>query len=173
MSNAAITISVGPEVWHATDWQRLWRSISSTQRRWHSLALVPGGPGASPEVCLQVAVALAQTGMTHLRTAIHVADATRIAPAELAQFSTDLRQHVRQAEKMIVALSALSENSSSLGLAKAADSALLCVLLGAMSSPDARDTVSQIGAGHFIGSAVFHLPPKLAVLQTAGRLNEP
>jgi hypothetical protein len=173
MSNAAITVSVSPDVWQATDWQRLWRSISGTERSWRSLAVVPGSPAASPDTCLQIAVALAQTGTAHLKTAIHVANATQLEPAQIAQFSGDLRQHMGQTERMVVALSALRVNKSSLPLAKAADCALLCVLLGEMSSPHARSTVAQIGASHFIGSAVFHLPPKPAAGQAAGTLNKP
>jgi len=170
MGGAALTVSVSPDVWMATDWQRLWRSISSKQRDWQSMAVIPGGPGASPDTCLQIAVALAHTGTAHLRTPVHVANATQIAPPELAQFSEDLRQHLGSSEKMVVALCSLRENQTSLALAKAADCALLCVLLGEMSSPDARSTVSQVGPAHFIGSAVFHLSAKTAAADSARRL---
>jgi hypothetical protein len=71
---------------------------------------------------------------------------------------------------MVVALCSLRENQTSLALAKAADCALLCVLLGEMSSPDARSTVSQVGPAHFIGSAVFHLSAKTAAADSARRL---
>jgi len=49
---------------------------------------------------------------------------------------------------------------TSVSLAKSADAALLCVVLGEMSTTDAKKTVEQIGAAHFIGSAVFRLPKK-------------
>ncbi len=160
MSNVAITTSAAPDLWQTADWQRLWLSTRTEKKRWRSLALVPAGPGASPETMLQIAVTLAHTGMVHLGAPIHVADATRITLAQLVPFSEELTLHMRDTEMMLLALSALTENVTSISLAKAADAALLCVVLGDMSTSDAKKTVAQIGANHFIGSAVFRLPPK-------------
>jgi hypothetical protein len=161
MSNVAITVSAAPDLWQAADWQRLWLATrTENKRRWRSLALVPAGPGASPETLLQIAVTLAHTGMVHVGLPIHVADATRVTLPELVPFSEGLAAHMRDTEMMVLALSALSENVTSLALAKAADCALLCVVQGEMSTADARKTVAQIGAAHFIGSAIFRVASK-------------
>jgi len=160
MSNVAITTSAAPDLWQMADWQRLWLSTRTEKRRWRSMALVPAGPGVTPETMLQIAVTLAHTGMVHLGAPIHVADATRITLSQLVPFSEELAWHMRETEMMLLALSALSENVTSISLAKTADCALLCVVLGQMSTADAKKTVAQVGASHFIGSAVFRLPPK-------------
>lgn len=160
MSNVAITVSAAPNVWQAADWQRLWLAIWSQKRRWRSLAILPAGPGASPETILQIAVALARTGTVHTGLAIHVADATRVTLAQLEPFAEGLSWHMRDNEMMILALSSLTDNVTSLSLAKQSDCALLCVVLGEMSGGEARKTVAQIGVPHFIGSAVFRLPAR-------------
>lgn len=109
---------------------------------------------------MQIAFALARTGMVHVGAPIHVADATRVSLAQLEPFREGLEWHMRDGEIMILALSALSENVTSLPLAKTADKALLCVVLGEMATADAKKTVAQIGAGHFIGSGIFRQPPR-------------
>ncbi|MFT3925227.1 MAG: hypothetical protein QM778_22005 [Myxococcales bacterium] len=160
-NNVAITVSGAPDLWQATDWQRLWLATrTESKRNWRSIALVPAGPGVSPEILVQIAVTLAHTGMVHVGLPIHVADGTRVTLDQLVPFSEGLAEHMREQEMMVLALSALSENVVSLPLAKAADCALLCVVLGEMSGEDAKKTVAQIGASHFIGSAVFRLPQK-------------
>jgi hypothetical protein len=160
MSSYPIRVSVSPEVWSATDWHRLWRSIVGTQKVWRTLALVPGGPGAPASTCLQIAAALAETGTNFLGTPVHVANATELAPAQVPQFSKELKEHMGQRGMMIIALSALTQNPSSLQLAKEADCALLCIVLGEISNPEARSTLAQVGASRFVGSAVFHLPAR-------------
>jgi len=160
MSNVAITVAEAPDLWRVTDWQRLWLATRNEKRRWRSMALVPAGPGVSPETMMQIAVALAHTGMVHVGMPIHVADATRVTLADLVPFSEGLAYHMRETEMMVLALSALTENVTSLPLAKAADCALLCVVPGEMSTADAKKTVAQVGPAHFVGSAVFRLPSK-------------
>jgi hypothetical protein len=160
MSNVAITVSGAPDHWRVEDWQRLWLAARSDTRRWRSLALVPAGPGVSPEILLQIAVTLAHTGMVHVGLPIHVADATRVTLADLVPFSESLAENMRESEMMVLALSALTDNVTSLSLARSADAALLCVVQNEMSVSDAKRTVAQVGANHFIGSAVFKLPPK-------------
>lgn len=160
MSNVAITSFAAPDVWQAADWQRLWLATWTKKKRWRSLALVPAGPGVPPETVVQIAVALARTGMVHTGAPIHVADATRVTLPQLEPFSEALATQMRDHDMMVLALSPLSENVTSLSLAKAADCALLCVVLGQMSSAEAKKTVTQIGAPHFIGSAAFRLPPR-------------
>lgn len=146
------------EPWKNPDWQQLWLASQANGRDWRSLALVPAGPGATPEQILQIAVTLAHTGMTHLGMPIHVADATRISLPQLVQFSEELSQYTQPSGMVLVALSALSDNVTSITLAKAADCALLCVLLDKMSIKEGKKTIERIGAKRFIGSAVFRAP---------------
>jgi len=148
------------EPWRTPDWQRLWLASQASPRPWRSLALLPAGPGASPETMLQIAVSLAHTGMTHLGTPIHVADATQITLAQLTQFTEELEHYGKQSGIVLVALSALSESVTSLTLAQTTDWVLLCVLLRKMSIAEGKKTVERIGKERFLGSAVFRVPPK-------------
>jgi hypothetical protein len=156
MNNVAISVSSAPDIWRAPDWQRLWLAMRGQKKRWRSVALLPAGPGASPESCLQIAVTLAHTGMVHMGSPVHAADGTRVTLAQLERFSKGLTSHMQNDELMIMALASLSDNVTSYSLAKKADCVLLCVMLGETMAADARKTVSQLGSTHFIGSAVFH-----------------
>jgi hypothetical protein len=151
--SGALARSTSQEPWRRPDWQSLW--LASQSRPWRSLALVPAGPGASPEMLVQVAVTLARTGMVHLGTPIHVADATRITLAQLAAFTDELEHYAQQNSMILIALPALSENVTSFSLAQSADLSLLLVLLQQMAVSEARKTVERVGAQRFIGSVVL------------------
>jgi hypothetical protein len=143
------------EPWRSPDWQRLWLACQVQRRTWRSMAIVPAGPGASPDAIVDLAMTLAHTGMLHLGQPIHVADATRITLPQLVQFSEEIEHYTAGTGMIILALAALSENVTSLSLAQSADCALLCVLLEQMATADAKKTIESIGQKRFIGSAVF------------------
>lgn len=143
------------EPWRTPDWQRLWLAAQVPGKAWRSLALVPAGPGAAPEISLQIAVTLAHTGMVHLGVPIHVADGTRVSLAELVPFSEEIERYTAGTELILIALSAVSDNVTSVSLAQAADRSLLCVLLGQMSIADSKQTLLRIGRDRFLGSVVF------------------
>lgn len=123
------------------------------------MALVPAGPGASPETLLQIAVTLAHTGMTHLGVPVQVADATRLTLEQMTQFLEELEYYERQGAMVLLVLAALSDNVTSTSLAQSADCALLCVLLREMRVADAKKTIERVGKSRFIGSAVFRGSP--------------
>lgn len=145
--------SASMEPWRRPDWQGLW--LASQARPWRSLALVPAGPGAPPEMLVHAAVTLARTGMVHLGTPIHVADATRITLAQLAAFTDELEHYAQQNSMIVLALPALGDNVTSLSLAQSADKSLLMVLMEKMAIADAKKTVEKVGAQRFIGSVVL------------------
>ncbi|HKU42277.1 MAG TPA: hypothetical protein VJR89_29165 [Polyangiales bacterium] len=144
--------------WQDQDWQKLWLATQEQDRPWRTLALVPAGPGFSNEVMLQLAVTLAHTGMTHLGGAIHVADGTRVRLADLVDFSAEVARCTEHDDRVLIALCAPTDNVTSVSIAQAADTALLCVLRGEMKTSHTKRTVEEIGASHFIGSALFHRP---------------
>lgn len=158
-SNASEIVAVVPsgnrlQPWHDSTWQRLWLASQADARPWRSLALVPAGPGVAPDTMVQIAYSLAHTGMMHLGTPVHVADATRITLAQLVGFTEELEQ-AKQSGMVLLALSALDENVTSLSLARSTDFALLCVVLRQMAAADGKQTVERIGKDRFLGSAVF------------------
>ena len=141
------------EPWRNADWQKLWLALQT--RNWGSLAVVPAGPGAPPDFTLTIATMLARTGMMHLSTPIHVADATRLPLADLVAFANELQRVAKGGDLVLVALAATSDNPITVSLAQSTDTALLCVLMEQMTSPDAKKTVDRIGMTRFVGSAVF------------------
>jgi hypothetical protein len=148
------------EPWRDPSWQKLWLSVQG--RAWSSLALVPAAEGAPIGFGLSVAAVLARIGIMHLGVPIQVADGTGIPLMHLAQFEAELGRLRTQNERVLIALSPVSENPITVPLAQAADAAVLCVLLEAMSSSEAKRTVDRIGATRFVGSAIFQrdqVPP--------------
>jgi hypothetical protein len=95
--------------------------------------------------------------MVHLGSPIHVADATRITLAQLADFTAELGHYAQQNAMILIALPALTENVTSFSLAQSADVAVLLVLLQRMAIVEAKKTVERVGAQRFIGSVVLRL----------------
>ncbi len=141
------------EAWRNPDWQKLWLAVQP--RPWRSLAIVPAGPGAPREFTVNIATTLARTGMTHLGTPIHVADATRLPLAYLMSFAEELQRYSQEGDLVLVALAAAADNPITVSLAQKTDAALLCVMMEQMRSSDAKKTVDRIGAARFVGSAMF------------------
>jgi hypothetical protein len=146
------------EPWRNADWQKLWLSLKA--RTWSSLAVVPAGPGGPSNFTLTIAVTLARIGIVHLGTPVHVADATSIPLTHLEQFTDEVRRVKQEGELVLIALAPSAENPITVSLAQAADAAVLCVLMNRMSLSQSKQTVERIGAGRFVGSAVFHNAPE-------------
>jgi hypothetical protein len=160
MSTSEALVIPSADLWRAPDWQRLWLSTRASQATpWRSLALVPASRGTSPQTILQIATALARTGMVHVGAPIHIADATNITLAQLEPFTEVLNRHVEAGEMVIVALAPAAECVATVPLAKCTDAALLCVVAAQMAAPEARETIAQIGAQRFIGSTIFRIQP--------------
>jgi hypothetical protein len=145
--------------WQHQDWQSLWLATRQEDRPWRSLALLPAGPGLSNESILQIALTLSHSGEMHLGRAIHVADGTRVRPADLVDFAEQLRRCTqRDGELVLIALAAMADNANSVSIAKAADCAILCVLRGEMRTSHMKRTIDEVGCDHFLGSAMFRRP---------------
>jgi len=139
--------------WTDPDWQRLWLTLDHLQ--WRTLALVPGGPGASLDFTLNFAVTLSRTGMSHVGAPILVADGTQVPLDQLNAFLADVRACCDGGERVIIALSACADSPTTAAMARSADGALLCVLMGKMTSGDCKQTIKAIGAPKFFGSVII------------------
>jgi len=139
--------------WRDPDWQRLWLAVEA--RPWRSLALVPAGDGASLDFTVTVAVALSRTGMVHLGSPIQVADATRIPLDRLTPFLDEVRRCAASGERLLIALPPTGTSPITTTIVQATDVAVLCVLVERMTSTQAKRTIKLIGAGRFLGSAIF------------------
>jgi hypothetical protein len=141
------------DLWRHPEWQRLWLALQV--RPWRSLAIVPAAPGAPKDFALRIALILSRTGMVHLGRPVQVADATNVPLAYLTQLMEEVARCTRDSEHVIVALAPATGSPLTVSIAQATDAALLCVLLERMASTQMKRTVSQIGASHFVGSAIF------------------
>lgn len=135
--------------WRRADFQRLWLSIQT--EAWRTLALVPASDGQPVEFTLQIAMALARTGMTHLGGQVHVADATTLGMADANHFTAQVRASA-QSGPVLIALAPRSSSPVTTPLAQQADRAVLCVKLGQMKVSEAKLTITEIGLSQFIGS---------------------
>lgn len=135
--------------WRSPEYQRFWLSLQT--RQWRTLALVPASDGQADDFTLQIAMALARTGMTHLGAQVHVADATTLTLAATNQFTAQVRAST-DSGPVLIALAARSSNPVTTPIAQVADCAILCVKLGEMKMSEAKRTVEEIGAAQFIGS---------------------
>jgi len=135
--------------WRSPDYQRFWLSLRA--REWRTLALVPAASGQPADFTLQIAMALARTGMTHLGAQVHVADATTLSMAASTQFTAQVRAST-QSGPVLIALAPRSDSPVTTPIAQDADCAVLCVKLGQMKMSEAKKTVDEIGASQFIGS---------------------
>jgi hypothetical protein len=66
---------------------------------------------------------------------------------------------------VIVALSAIQQNPSTIALARSADAAVLVVRLGDTSMKSATSTVAEIGHDHFAGMILTKKRPLATVVQ--------
>lgn len=101
------------------------------------------------------ALSLARTGMTHLGKMVHLADATRLALADLVGFLAEIDDCTKRSERVVVALAPLEENVTTVPIAQRLDCALLCVLRGHSDSGATRKTIREIGTHIFLGSVMF------------------
>ncbi len=141
------------QAWTDPDWQRLWLTLDHMP--WRTLALVPGGVGGPADLTLTLAVTLSRTGMSHVGAPILVADGTQVPLNQLNAFLADVRSCCDGGERVIIALSAVSESPTTAAMAKAADGAVMCVMLGKMRSSEAKQTIKAIGAAKFVGSVII------------------
>ena len=148
----ADTATDAREPWANVDWQRLWLTVQ--QRDWRTLALVPAGSNVPLDLTLDAAVALARTGMAHYGAQIHVADATRVNFADMADFIDQLRETL-SGGPVILALAPATASPVTVQLAQSADVSLLCVVLKSMRVAEAKKTVEEIGRQHFLGAVTF------------------
>jgi hypothetical protein len=141
------------QAWTAPDWQRLWLTLD--RMPWRTLAILPAGDGAAADFSLTIAVTLSRTGMSHVGAPILVADGTQVPLSQLNAFLDDVRHCRDGGERVIIALSPLGENPTTIAMAKAADGVVLCVLLERMRSSDGHKTIKAIGANKFVGSVII------------------
>ena len=126
-------------------------TMLARRRAWRSLAIVPCGAGIST---LAIASAFAHLAWEHQRRPSRVVDATCVTLSELDARLADASTRDFADQLTFVALGPLAECPIGLAIARAADAALLCVVLGETIIADAERLIAEIGVEHFVGSTL-------------------
>lgn len=152
--NTALGPSTNQQTWADPDWQRFWLTVDRLP--WRTLAFIPAGEGGPPDFTLTLAVNLSRTGMTHSGGQMLVADGTRVRLQELTAFLADVQSCSDAGQRVIVALSSAKSDPTVPSIANSVDGVVLCVLVGQMTSSEAKETIRLVGGKKFLGSVIIH-----------------
>lgn len=147
-------LALRPPVPVDPNWQRFWLTLEGVP--WRSLALIPASAGGPPDLTLSLAVTLSRTGMAHLGGPVLVADGTQVPLSHMNAFLGDIKECTDAGQRVLLALAPASTDATTIAIAKAADRAVLCVLMGSMMSADAKRTIQAVGPSKFVGSVIIH-----------------
>lgn len=137
------------DAWNDPSWQKIWLAIQG--KEWRSLAIVPGSRGVST---LEFAQILVDVGWQHRGLPIGLADLRNITLPYIDSVIDEVRNHVYNGERVLIALRSVFENPATVPIAQWADGALLCVSLGNTKITGAEQTLEQVGKGRFLGSVI-------------------
>ncbi len=136
--------------------QKLW--IALQKKSWRVLAVVP----ATREISsLAAANVLAEVAWRYRGDPTTVLDLREVG-LRLVEYQTkEIAAQVEQGNAVIIALSSVAQNASSISLAHFADAAVLLVRFHETSIEAAEQTLAEIGADKFCGTLVVK-PPRAA-----------
>lgn len=138
---------------HLYDVRELWYAI--LPRAWVSLAVVC--PEWTPKT-LRLARSLAESGTQTLGRPVELIDATELDLARVAMITHRLAPHgsTRNVEpcQFVIGLDPPIFNPLAIGVAAKCDSALLLLLRGQTTIPNARRTVEIIGRERLLGAVI-------------------
>jgi hypothetical protein len=140
-----------PELPGDAAWQRIW--LAAQRSDWRSLAIVSGDKGRST---VGVAQMLLRVGWQHRGLPMGLADLCGVPLSHIDAAIAQVKAHVDNGDRVIVALGSIFENPTTVAIAQAADRALLCVTLGVTAMAGAEQTVEEIGRDRFIGTIILH-----------------
>ena len=129
------------------EWQHLWFAVA--RRSWRALAIVPAHPSLSS---LNSARRLVLAGQSLGGTRLVLVDATSADPAAARTAVSEIDRHAQDGVQCVVAVASPITKPASIGVARAAGSALLLVPLGDTAISAARRTIECIGREHFLGA---------------------
>ena len=132
-------------------WQRLWLNLES--QSWRSLAVMPVGDASS----IDLVHALAAVAWQQRGTPVIVADLRSIGLPALASARGELRRRVQNGERVLIGMNSLDTNPTSATIAREADKALLCVILGQTMRSQVRNAVRELGAQRCLGSILIRI----------------
>jgi len=129
----------------------LWMRLTQREK-WASLVVVPAQPGASG---LDAGRAIVSVGNQYGEKPVRLIDAAGLLPGEASRLVRDLRSHVEQGGMIVICIDSVITHPAGLGVALAAERALLCVPLGSTQFSAAQQTLKLIGKERFLGSVTL------------------
>jgi hypothetical protein len=139
------------------DLQNLWLALEK-KKTWRVLAVVP----ATRQIAsLDIASAIAEVAWQYRGEPTVVLDLREITMRLVDYHRKEIDEHVKKGDNVIVALSSIQQNPTTIALAKNADTSVLVVRLGETSMKSAVKTVEEIGHDKFAGTIIAR--PKAAV----------
>jgi hypothetical protein len=140
-----------PEAPGDAAWQKIW--LAAQRSDWRSLAIVSAEKGRST---VGVAQMLLRVGWQHRGLPMGLADLRNVPLSHIDAAISQVKAHVDNGDRVIVALGSIFDNPTTVALAQAVDRVLLCVTLGETSGANAEQTVAEIGKERFIGTIILH-----------------
>lgn len=139
--------------------QKLW--LATQRREWRSLAVVAADDDVST---LEVATRLAEIAWWYRGQPTNVFDLRELGLRLVDYQLREIEAQVAQGDCVIIALSSIFANPTTIAVATAADAAVLCVKLGATKMKGAEKTIREIGQAKFLGSIAINpaAPPPSA-----------
>jgi hypothetical protein len=95
-------------------------------------------------------------GWQHRGLPMGLANLCNVPLSHIDAAISQVKAHVDNGDRVLVALGSIFENPTTVALAQAADRVLLCVTLGVTEISGAEQTVEEIGRDRFIGTVILH-----------------
>lgn len=131
-------------------WQRTWLAIEAVE--WRSLVFVPVGDFSS----LELVHGLATVGWHQRGCPLIVADLRTVGISALLPVRNEIRQRVRNGDRILIAAGGLHQNPITASIAREADRAILCVSAGCTARAQVREAVRELGAQRCLGTLMTH-----------------
>jgi len=127
--------------------QRLW--LATQRREWRSLAVVATGPEVDT---LAVANLLAKISWSYRGLPSAVLDFRELTLRMAEHQLRELKEQIAFGDRVIIALSSVAQNPTTLAVASVTDAAVLCMRLGKSEIRADNAAIKEIGRDKFLGS---------------------
>jgi hypothetical protein len=132
-----------------TDWQRIW--LSTQQRSWQSLAVVPSDSGIEVD---RLAETLVTAGQFHGERPVSLLSARGVRLDDVQRLVSALREMTNNGQRVVISLDAVTENPATIPVLQAASAALLVVRLGHSLLTSAKAAIEIAGRDRVLGSVL-------------------
>jgi hypothetical protein len=133
--------------------QQIW--LAANARSWRSLAIVAASANVST---IDTANVLAKIAWLYSGEPTSVFDLRGVSLRLVEHQVNDIQARVSLGDRVFIALRSATEDPTAVPIARAADAAVLCLMLGQTDGQSALTTVNAIGRDRFLGSILVPQP---------------